>query len=235
MVLRYVDNGVLRASRELVTRSMNELCDAFERDNLLIHDREIASGARTALGVKLDVDAMRTRATPKRFWRTRAAVIHVLTLKNTDGICLESLVGHATFLALVSRELLSCFRTCYRLIRSHRLGRAPMWDSVRAELDCFVGGMIYLEASWNLRWNNVVYASDASLTGFVICTSRWSAQDVRAIGRRSERSRFRAAQVVSARASPLAFHEFESKCAETGWGRNCRKACRRSLVSQRSP
>ena len=46
-------------------------------------------------------------------------------------------------------------------------------------------------SSWRSPWSPMVYASDASMTGYGVLRSVWDASEVAAVGRVKERSRWR--------------------------------------------
>ena len=88
-------------------------------------------------------------------------------------------------------ELLSTFHTVYRFVRESYTKFQRLWNSAREELDAFLGAMVFIEADWGQPWTPYVYASDASLQGFGVSQSFWSLQDVAAVGRVPELSRYR--------------------------------------------
>ena len=67
----------------------------------------------------------------------------------------------------------------------------------------FSGLMIFLQSDWWKPWNELVCSSDASTTGYGVCTAFWDLEDVKRVGRVKERSRFRRASGHSARESSL--------------------------------
>ena len=54
-------------------------------------------------------------------------------------------------------------------------------------------------SDWWLPWEPACLACDASETGYGVCISDWTRQEVRAVGRTLERGRFRRAAGHSAR------------------------------------
>ena len=79
----------------------------------------------------------------------------------------------------------------------------PLWRAVHDELTHFLGLVALLAAEWCLPWNPVVLASDAALQGWAVGSSWWSVDDVRRVGRVSERTRFRTEDMVGAREHSL--------------------------------
>ena len=66
-----------------------------------------------------------------------------------------------------------------------------LWNSVRQELAAFKAVLPLMVADWKLPWNNLVLCSDSSMNGFGCSHSFWSLEDVMAVGRVQERSRYR--------------------------------------------
>ena len=80
---------------------------------------------------------------------------------------------------------------------------AKLWKTVREELICFKGLMIYLHSDWWKGWNGLVSCSDASTTGYGVSCSYWRPDAVAKCGRTLERSRFKKLGAHSARDSAL--------------------------------
>ena len=98
---------------------------------------------------------------------------------------------------------LSVFHSSYKFIQQHYNSPAVIWDSVLQELRVFAGLMVFLEHNCGKGWNQLVSTSDASETGFGVCTAFWPTAEVAAAGRINERSRFRRTAGHSARESAL--------------------------------
>lgn len=62
-----------------------------------------------------------------------------------------------------------------------------MWDSVREELRTFRRLMPLARTSWTDRWLPMVYAVDASLSGYGVSVSEWKLSDVSEVARVMER------------------------------------------------
>ena len=166
-----------------------------------MHDILVSSGTVDVLGVELEGDANRTRVQRDRLLKSRQAIGGVLQRRHLSGQVLEILVGNLTFIALVQRGALSIFHNVYKYMHAHYLKPARLWNSVREELVAFRGIMVLLVSDWWLPWRDHVVCSDASETGFGVCTSDWPAGQAAICGRVQERSRFRRASGLPARAS----------------------------------
>ena len=200
----YVDNlGVLSPHEGIVRSALEEMDGHFGNVGLLLHPGEVSVGRTKALGTILDGTSLCSKITPERFHKVRQAIRGILQKKRVTGQALEVVIGHATFCALNNRMLLSIFHTCYKYIQRHYFTADFLWDSVCTELRAFAGLMIFLRSDWWRPWNNLVCCSDASTTGYGVCTSFWSREDVAAVGRTKERSRFKRSSTHSARETSL--------------------------------
>lgn len=200
----YVDNlGVLDTDADSVRSSMVALQTAFNSLGLELHGSEVSSGRVEALGCILEGSSMRSLPSSKRVWRIHHAIQGLLHRGRCMGRVLEVLVGHCTFLGLLNRMSLSVFKTVYPFIQKHYYDVTRLWPSVIAELKAFRGLVFLLVQDWWRPWNPMVTSSDASLTGFGVCQSRWPQEVVASTGRRLEKSRFRRVGGHSARESAL--------------------------------
>ena len=175
----------------------------FESENLVLHPGLVSTGSTQALGCDLRGDLLASRVTPERYHKLRPAIGGLLARKKVSGRLLEVVSGHATFVGLTCRPVLSVFNTVYRYIRSHYERPATLWPTVRQELQAFRGLMVFLHADWGRPWNPYVSASDASLQGFGVISAIWSRDGVAKVGRNLESSRFRKEGCHSAREAAL--------------------------------
>ena len=200
----YVDNlGVLSPHQAVVSTALEELDGHFGSTGLLLHPGEVSCGGTKALGTVLNGKTLCSHVSPERFHRVRQSIRGLLRRKKFSGQTLEIVTGHATFCGLNNRMLLAVFHNTYKFIRRHYYEAAVAWDSVIEESQAFAGLMIFLRSDWWRPWNELVCCSDASTTGFGVCTSFWKKSEVAAVGRVKERSRFRRTQNHSARESSL--------------------------------
>ena len=82
-------------------------------------------------------------------------------------------------------------QNCYKFIRSNYHVPTPLRRSVASELRAFCGLMPLLRSEWSRPWNEVITVSDASEEGFGVCANHLDAKAAAAMGRVSERDRFR--------------------------------------------
>ena len=200
----YVDNiGILTRNRDHAKQALDDARRDFEKDRLVLHEIGVHEAGGRALGWDVDGRELCTRASPERFGLVRQAVKALLSRRKVSGWQVEALLGHATFVCLLRRETLSIFHTVYRFIASCYHKFEPLWDGTRAELESFVGLMVFIEADWTRPWMPVVYASDASLSGYGVSESVWAKESVAEVGRVPEVQRWRLGAVPARR------HAFE--------------------------
>ena len=200
----YVDNlGVLALRQEQVENVMEDLECLFSGGGLSLHEKSVGTDRQESLGTSLDCRRQVTALTVKRFWRLYKSISAILRRKKISGMCLEIVLGHCTFCALVDRRLLSLFHAVYRFVQANYTRAAPIWVSVRFELQCFRDLMIYLMCPWRLPWSPVVTATDSSLSGFGATRATLPPSVVSQHGRQSERPRFKKLPQGSARTKAL--------------------------------
>ncbi|CAK0855314.1 unnamed protein product [Prorocentrum cordatum] len=117
---------------------------------------------------------------------------------------IEKVVGHCTFLALLSRTSLSIFRSVYTFIARHRdHGTVPLWESVRWELEAFRNVIPLIRRDFGAPWSSKVMASDASFWGYGVVSRDLPPDKVQQLGRVSERWRFSGKAQVRSREGVL--------------------------------
>ena len=200
----YVDNlGVLSTDRTLVETAIHEITETFECEGLKLHPGEIKSHNVEALGCRLSGRDRRASLKPARLWKLRQAIRYLLKLPRVCGRTLEVVLGHATYCALLNRNLMPIFHSTYKFIRKHYQQKVALWPSVRQEFKAFGGLLPLCYSDWSRPWNSYIAASDASLSGYGVCGRKVDPEIAGRIGRVPERERFRRGAVGSARASAL--------------------------------
>ena len=76
-----------------------------------------------------------TRATLDRFWRLRRGLTFALSRKKLPGRAWRIIMGHATYVGLLRRDLLASFSAIYSFIEVNLDTSAPLWPSARREMD----------------------------------------------------------------------------------------------------
>ena len=150
----YVDNlGILSVSHDTVETGLREVEEVFGAHSLILHPGVVSCGTTKALGCVIRGDLLASRVPPERYHKLRQAIQGLLERKRVSGRFLEIVIGHAAFVALMNRPVLSVFNAVYRYISAHYFKPAVLWESVREELTVFRGLMIFLHADWGRPWN----------------------------------------------------------------------------------
>lgn len=97
---------------------------------------------------------------------------------------LERLIGHLMFAAFLNRSILRCLGACYLFVRKHYHAPHRLWPSVLRELQQFFGLHSLAVGDWWSPWSLTAGVSDA---GYVMEEISWTVEEVREVGRWSER------------------------------------------------
>lgn len=131
----YVDNlGILSTDEATVDQALKKVQEIFHDEDLILRPGSVESASVKALGCDPRGDMLASRVTPERFHKIHQAIQGVLNRKKVSGRILEVVVGHATFVALTCRSLLSVFNTTYKFIRSCYDCPVILWKTAREEL-----------------------------------------------------------------------------------------------------
>merc|ERR1712194_106201 len=126
----YVDNvGVLSGRKGEAKAVLDNICEAMEDRNLTMHEKECGSGSQEILGVVVDGQAKEATPTAKRRWRLDRGIRWILRRKTVSGKQLEKLLGHATFLVLLGRDLRCTFKASYAFVEASGDRFTRLWPS----------------------------------------------------------------------------------------------------------
>ena len=188
----YVDNaGVLGTDPNLVNQAIVEVVSALGAVGLACHEPRLASLQCETLGVEFDSQSHGFRPTGKRYWRIRQALRFFLRSGRASGRQMEILAGHLTFFCMLYRGALSVFNAIYKFIKSSYDRVTRLWPEVVEELVAFRGLMPLIRSRWDLPWSDTVRCYDSCDTGWGVASRTWEIDDITAVGRTLERSRFR--------------------------------------------
>ena len=169
-----------------------------------MHEIEYCAAETKTLGCRLDCIKHRTKLTVERRLKVTKVIRAVLRRRTVSGICIAVILEHATLCCLTNRLALSMFHIIYRYIRSSYYDISRLWDSVREELNCFLGVFIFMERCWRLPWVGQSFPRNASDTGWGIASGEWTQEACADVGRQGERKRFKLAHATQARAHAFA-------------------------------
>ncbi|CAK0812161.1 unnamed protein product [Prorocentrum cordatum] len=201
----YVDNflalGTCRSTVEQLVRQVDE---GLQPRGLPTHEVATSSLEEEVLGWEINGRLGFIQPRPERAWRIRLALDGLLETKKVSARDIEKVVGHCTFLALLSRTSLSIFRSVYTFIARHRdHGTAPLWESVRWELEALRNVIPLIRRDFGAPWSSKVMASDASFWGYGVVSRDLPPDKVQQLGRVSERWRFSGKAQVRSREGVL--------------------------------
>ena len=214
----YVDNlGVVSQNGSVIPGILEEMDKEFEVRQLLLHPSSVHTDEAKHLGTKMDLRRLCSTLTRSRYEKLKGGLRAVLRRQRISGRLLEVVIGHCTFAGLACRPLLSIFHACYKFINRHYFERALVWKSVKDEVRAFMGGLIFCRSDWCRQWNPVVQCTDSSKSGWGITSAVWERDQVAAVGRVLERSRFKRNGVHSARESALAEADLDPDNLKKNW------------------
>ena len=111
--------GVISPDRALVQRTLAEMETEFGNNRLALQPGELFSDEATCVGTKLDLKALCSTLTKKRYQMLKGSLRAVSRRKRLSGQLLEIVIGHCTFGGLACRPLLSIFHAVYKFIHKH--------------------------------------------------------------------------------------------------------------------
>ena len=132
MHMEYVDNfaalALQLAQANGWTRSVPE---KLKQLGLPMHELEDATPETKLLGWSIEGARGVSSPTRERGWKLRLALLEICRRGRASGRDIERLVGHATFVALLGREIPSVFASVYTFARRHYerprgYGRRPL-------------------------------------------------------------------------------------------------------------
>ena len=186
----YVDNFVaLSQVPGVAAEAASRVEKEFNARGLPTHPVESGVGLGT-LGWHFDATSPCVTVTPRRLWKLRLGVLELLKRGWADGKTVEKIVGHLTFVALLRRELLSCFQACYIFIRKRYTVHSRIWPEVGRELRWAVSLLPLVHRNLSAEWSDEVFACDASLWGRGVVSASKNKSRVRMQGQYQDRWRF---------------------------------------------
>ena len=160
---------------------------------------------------------------PTRLWRLKQGLRCALRCRALLGKSCEVLLGHMTFVSLLRRYVLSVPFSLNKFVRANYETSARLWPSARAEVQAFVGLLPAISSSWTRDWCSCIVATDASEYGFGVCLKECEKSVCQAIGRTSERARFRKCRTntIGARTAFFEHHRlwFDTCVTKSTWMR----------------
>ena len=186
----YVHNFTAMSVTEEPVKEAAELLDMeMARTQLPTHGVEVSLGG-AALGWEFAADTPSMAANPRRCWRLKLAIDELRARGYATGRELSSVIGQATFVALIRRGSSAIFGSVYRFMSEQWEVRAPLWPSVDRELRWFAAHLPLLRRDLSAPWSSQVDVADASMWGMGMVTGHRPASEVASVARVNERWRF---------------------------------------------
>ena len=124
----------------------------------------------------LDLEENQTQITHSRCWKVRLGLKALLRWKSCTDICLEVIIGHCTFLALVQRAALATFHDAFHPKESSHSRKDVALGA--PELDIFCGLLSFPHSDWRAPFSCAVRASGASEEAWGFATSQRGSTNV---------------------------------------------------------
>jgi len=196
----YVDNFlVLGGDRDAVDSGLQKISSTLRGFGLTVHEEVPASLRCDFVGLSFNGEQGLISIKPSRIHKLSRA-IHELLLRNfCTGKLLQLILGHVTWALMCRREALSAINAGYAFVNMHYNTPTRLWPKLRQELFWIADILPLCRVRVNVGWSSDVCASDSSPFGYGICQRHINPDIARAVGRQSERWRFRFEDAVDAR------------------------------------
>ena len=130
----YVDNFIgISQSAPAASEAADKVAKALTAVGFGILGPDVTCGG-AALGWQFSDSTPEIATNPRRAWRLRLGILHVLERGTASGEEIEIIVGHLAFAFTLRRELLSLLSSTYLFMDKLGETRGNLWDSVRREL-----------------------------------------------------------------------------------------------------
>ncbi|CAK0796309.1 unnamed protein product, partial [Prorocentrum cordatum] len=183
----HVDNFVaLGADGEEGRRMATEVGEALTADGLGVHPVTCSRGGDT-LGWHFDEWRPAVGVAPRTARRLILGLRELLRRGRASGAQLRSIVGHIMCRVLLRRPILSVLHTVYAFIDRHPVRVAPLWDTVKQELEWTSRLVPLASRELNMEWSPKVTVFDASEWGHGVMERRCELGAIKYAGQYSDR------------------------------------------------
>ena len=186
----YCDNvHCMGSSAEACGQGEMKICDRLVEMGFTLHEHEPPSLVFPTLGGVIDGERGEIRTTASRAWNLIFAFEYLIeNVVTTDLV--QRLLGHAMVVCVLNRCGISVFRRLYDFIEKADSPRRLTREEA-SECRVFVGLIPLLVGDLRRGWSQTITATDASPEGYGVCERECGVEDVRSVGKWSERWRFR--------------------------------------------
>ena len=209
LMLPYCDNLNLAGTSVLpVQQALERSILALESHGFDVHERVDATLQVESLGYCIDGESGLVSIRPAKLALHIPAWRWISSRPRISGRALERMLGHLVPFLLLRREFLALPAALYSFAQRMKGRRARLWPSAAQEARWIATLLPLVCSDLRMPWSAQLTMSDASLTGFAVCSSRASPEVCAGLGRQAERARYRVAQPrPAARASALAWRD----------------------------
>ena len=189
----YVDNVVSIGIRVGDSASfLHRFVEECKQADVSIHIEGEDLSLIDALGVEICGRSRTLRHPARRLWRVHLAGRALLRRQSVHPLELQVWLGHYIYLSQLCRPLMAVPQAIYAWMRETGGRRAPLWPSVRAEVNACCQLIFLAEHPLALPIAPIAYVSDSSDFGYALMSTLTSHAEAKAAMRYRERWRFRA-------------------------------------------
>ena len=190
--LPYRDNlTVYGVNADQVGAGIERMINAFSSLGFDLHEISGVEEVSSVLGYAVNLGRTgRLRPKPERVWKLRAALLWILNV-NVTGLQIQVLLGLYVSMALVSRGALAAPRALYDFVEACDGKPRRLWPSAAYEVTIMIGLLPLIVSDMSAPWSPTLTATDASSTGYGVCTRDVAHEQAAELGRWSERWRYR--------------------------------------------
>eukprot|EP00438_Fugacium_kawagutii_P003956 Skav200396 [mRNA] locus=scaffold1919:156792:162160:- [translate_table: standard] len=204
ILIPYADNlNVAGLNPERVQETKDAVVAALRGHGFRVHEELDASDCAQSLGFLVDGASGIVQPVPEKLHKVRQAFRWLAGRPRVRGREVERLLGHATHLMMLRRELLSIFRSLYDFVQGSYHRRSRLWPSATREARWAADLLGLCSVDMRRAWSQVMTASDASLSGLAVTRSEGKPIDIERIGSQREPWRYRLKTSLAPRARSL--------------------------------
>ena len=192
VIMPYADNlNVAGTNKEVVQDTKDKVVQHLRGLGFAVHEELDASNIADSLGYRIDGIAGTVQPIPAKLAKVSIAFEWLSRRPKVSGRMVEKLIGHAVHFMLVRRELLAIFRSLYDFARHEPSSPCRLWRSAAREARWVSVLLKICSADLRMPWHDTVTCSDASLSGYAVCSRKATHEEVCLMGSQREGWRFR--------------------------------------------
>lgn len=187
----YVDNANwIAANVHDLTKIMTATSDVLSSLGLKFRVEQDAVGQMDVIGLYVDLQNGWIRNTARSTWRLYRALRRIVFQRFISGFALRVVVGHLCHFFMVRRPALAVLSREWKFIEEARDDVRWLDDEVVRELDVARGLLLVLRHNLGSEVAPFAYATDASMAGYGVLTTKLTLDEAWSMLRYEERWRF---------------------------------------------